>query len=124
MPHYEADLTTTQIKDSVCDWCKQIYPAGTKLHYMQDCKHPNKPGCSVCDSCHDYYLSKPTTCCVDGLLNSIFPILAVLINSMQGQMTESNMVKVIKWRYITTQLLPNEQVRFINLCQLSTNTCH
>ena len=70
MLHYEADLTTTQVKDSACDWCRQIYPAGTKLHYMQDRKHPNKPGYS----CHDYYLSKPTTCCVNGLLKSIFPI--------------------------------------------------
>ena len=67
MPHYQADFTTEQEGPSTCDRCKQTFTTGTKLHYMQDLKHPNKPGHSLCDSCHDHYLSKPTIQLVDGL---------------------------------------------------------
>ena len=67
MSRYEVDLTTTQADGPcTCDRCKQAFSAGTKLHYMQDRKHPNKPGRSVCDSCHDYYLSKPSTRHLEG----------------------------------------------------------
>lgn len=59
-----------------------MFPAGTKLHYMQDARYPNKAGRSLCDSCHDYYLSKPSTRRVEEGKEFMFAILNSVLDTI------------------------------------------
>lgn len=79
---FAAEFTTEYSKPCECSRCKQVFPAGTKLHYMQDARYPNKAGRSLCDSCHDYYLSKPSTRRVEEGKEFMFAILNSILDTI------------------------------------------
>jgi hypothetical protein len=58
--NYEAEITSENTDNAVCQRCKMRVKSGEELHYMKNMDH-DKPGRSVCGECHDYYLNKPTT---------------------------------------------------------------
>lgn len=65
MPAFAASFTTEQRSERQCGRCKEWFPAGTEMHYLQDGKDRTKAGRHVCHCCHDYYLSKPSTVLMD-----------------------------------------------------------
>ncbi|KAL4253269.1 hypothetical protein AB1N83_013323 [Pleurotus pulmonarius] len=73
---FYADFTRSCSSDQVvkCDRGTDcplggILPPGTKTHYMFS-NDPSKPGRQLCESCHNYYLMKPTTRRGDGTESS------------------------------------------------------
>jgi len=55
-----AEITTEGEGRVVCQRCKESFPPGTELKYVGN-KDSMQSGRKVCDSCHGYYLNKPTT---------------------------------------------------------------
>ena len=48
---------TTTSGNVICQRCKVSFPQGVELHFLHD-QTGKGPGKSVCDECHQYYITK------------------------------------------------------------------